>query len=168
MQAVGNIKYCTLCKQNKDIDNFYRNKRNKDGFNIWCKPCASKKQRENNIKVGGWYKRNINKYREYRKRWRSGNKNKIHQYTIKQEYGITIEQYNEMLVMQDGRCAICSEYETSTHKGKICRLSVDHDHATGRLRQLLCKRCNSVIGMVRDNIQLLNKAISYIELHKGG
>lgn len=57
-------------------------------------------------------------------------------------YGITSEEYDHMLDMQDGRCAICRRSPRSKH------LAVDHDHTTGHVRGLLCDRCNRILEMV--------------------
>lgn len=75
--------------------------------------------------------------------------------------GLTVEQFDAMLLGQDGACAICAT-PAGQREG---RLSVDHDHVTGRIRALLCYRCNSGIGMFSDNPDLLHAAIAYLELY---
>lgn len=76
------------------------------------------------------------------------------------EFGITFEQYNEMLERQEELCAICQEPETATLRGTVRRLCVDHDHETGHVRGLLCTRCNTGIGLLGSNIEA---AIGYLE-----
>lgn len=71
-----------------------------------------------------------------------------------------------MVAAQDGLCAICGKGETDTFKGKTKRLSVDHDHATGDIRSLLCARCNRGIGMFLDEPRLLRLAAIYLEQHR--
>lgn len=71
-------------------------------------------------------------------------------------YGITIELYNEMLEQQGGVCAICKKND-SRH-----RLSVDHDHNTGKVRGLLCHKCNRTLGVFNDNIDLFRSCSSYL------
>ena len=79
-------------------------------------------------------------------------------------YGITEMQYHSLHTKQHGLCAICGQPETYKAKsGKIGRLAVDHDHATGAVRGLLCSRCNFGIGYFRDSIEKLEKAIAYIK-----
>lgn len=75
---------------------------------------------------------------------------------LKRRYGITAEEYDHLLAMQNGRCHICNDLP-----GKH-RLSVDHDHKTGRIRGLLCHNCNHALGKFKDNIIHLFKAIKYL------
>jgi hypothetical protein len=77
-------------------------------------------------------------------------------------FGITPEEYAAMVVAQDGRCAICREEETATARGRVRSLAVDHDHETGAVRGLLCSRCNTALGLFRDNPALLLEAIAYL------
>jgi hypothetical protein len=85
-------------------------------------------------------------------RQRATNKKK----RLKAVYGITLEQYNEMIARQGNRCAICDR-----PPGKN-PLSVDHDHATKRVRGGLCARCNRGIGLFWDNPEILAKAAAYL------
>ena len=73
---------------------------------------------------------------------------------LRQRYGTTPEIVDAMAVAQDGRCAICGRVETPLH--------VDHDHATMRVRALLCGRCNRGLGSFLDDPDLLTKAASYL------
>ncbi len=77
---------------------------------------------------------------------------------LKRDYGITLEQYDEMCRIQNDLCAVCCEPER--HKKR--RLSVDHDHATGIVRGLLCHRCNKALGLLRENIKTLKNMIKYL------
>lgn len=67
-----------------------------------------------------------------------------------------------MLAEQNGVCAICEKPETTMRKGKLKALAVDHDHESGRVRSLLCQRCNMALGMVDDDVALLRKFIDYV------
>lgn len=82
----------------------------------------------------------------------------------KRKFGITLDEYNQMLKDQNGVCAICGLVETSKdHRTQEVRgLAVDHDHSTGMVRGLLCTRCNTAIGLLSDDPKLLLKAISYL------
>lgn len=84
---------------------------------------------------------------------------------LKKLYGITEVQYEEMLKTQNGLCGSCRQKETWLYKGKVRRLSVDHDHRTGRVRELLCRRCNWLLGLVNDDVLLLWAAIRYLGKH---
>lgn len=77
---------------------------------------------------------------------------------IEATYGITAEEYDAIYKAQGGVCAICRRAS-----GKRRRLAVDHDHATGYVRGLLCKTCNrNVLGHLRDDPEALNRAIGYL------
>lgn len=80
---------------------------------------------------------------------------------LKRMYGITLQEHQEMYENQSGRCAICKK----EGDGKWKKLCVDHDHETGKVRQLLCRRCNMVLGQVYDNISLLEEHIKYLKKH---
>ena len=71
-------------------------------------------------------------------------------------YGMTPEEYNELFARQGGVCRICSQPQQER------RLSIDHDHKTDKVRGLLCIKCNLVLGMANDNIEILNAAIEYL------
>lgn len=78
-------------------------------------------------------------------------------------YGITIDEYDQMLADQDGRCAICREPSSwNRREGDV--LPIDHDHATGKVRGLLCHPCNQALGLMRDNPGRLRAAADYIEV----
>ncbi len=85
-------------------------------------------------------------------------------FELKKNFNITLEQYNEILAKQNFVCAICEEKEKTVHHvtGRLKSLAVDHDHVTGKIRGLLCQRCNRVLGKVRDNTDLLDKMKEYI------
>ena len=78
---------------------------------------------------------------------------------MKRNYGIDFSEYNKMLEKQNGVCAICGSSPPDHHKK---RLNVDHCHATGRVRGLLCDACNRALGLFKDNPNLMLKAISYL------
>ncbi len=78
---------------------------------------------------------------------------------LKAKYGITLETFQTMLAAQGGVCKICKKPPAR----KAGRLSVDHNHATGRVRGLLCSNCNSVLGMADENIKTLQASINYLQ-----
>lgn len=75
-------------------------------------------------------------------------------------YGLTVEQYDAMLLEQKGVCAICGKQEALSSKGV---LSIDHDHNSGKVRGLLCDTCNRGLGHFYDNVSLLHNAIKYLK-----
>lgn len=82
------------------------------------------------------------------------------------KYGLTREDYAEMLAAQDGVCALCDNPETMTREGAVRLLAVDHDHETGAVRALLCARCNAGLGNFDDDPVALRAAALYLEEHK--
>lgn len=79
--------------------------------------------------------------------------------SLKRYYGMTVEQYDELLSAQDGVCAICGGEQTH---GRTF-LDVDHDHATGAIRGLLCSHCNRAIGFLLDDPVRMRAAAAYLE-----
>lgn len=86
-------------------------------------------------------------------------KDKRRDYDLNRHYGINHETYLEMLAEQNGSCKICGC--TEEEHGK--RLHVDHNHKTGKVRGLLCSRCNTAIGKFKEDPEIIQKAIEYIE-----
>jgi hypothetical protein len=84
---------------------------------------------------------------------------------LRRRYGIDIARYEEMLTEQGGVCAICSKPEGNEMRGKVLSLAVDHCHATGVVRALLCSACNTAIGLLNDDAALLAKAQAYVLYH---
>ena len=80
-------------------------------------------------------------------------------------FGITAQQYLDMVGKQGNRCAICHMPETATRNGEVKALAVDHNHTTGVVRELLCQTCNQMIGFAQDNPEVLRKAADYLDKH---
>lgn len=145
------INKCSTCKIEKPIDEFYKNKRHKNGHQSSCKICSHR-----NAIVSS--KKHKEKRYEYNKSWRKNNPQKIKQHRLKtklkQQYGISLEERNYLFTAQNGLCKICVENKAT---------DVDHCHQTGRVRGLLCRACNNAIGLLRENKQILQNAITYLE-----
>lgn len=130
-------KRCASCKQVKPVAAFFPT-----GNMVYCRDCELAKQR------ASYANGQPTRGRDY-----------SHRRSIKRLYGLTAEQYEAMAETQDGRCAICGE------RPKV-RLRVDHDHATGAIRELLCNHCNVALAQARDNPDLLRAMIAYLERHQ--
>lgn len=101
---------------------------------------------------------------ERTKRWRLANPETYRTGKLRQRlkrFGLTLEQFNALVEQQGGVCAICKNPEMWNRKD-VKRLSVDHCHATGRVRGLLCNRCNRAIGLLGDNDRLCVAAAEYL------
>lgn len=84
-------------------------------------------------------------------------------YSLKRLYGITLEQYDELLARQEEKCAVCQKHQSEFP----VRLAVDHDHKTGEVRGLLCRYCNHrLVGRHRDPA-LLRRIADYLEVGTG-
>lgn len=129
-------KKCATCKNWKLVELFYRRKSKKDGRRDSCKLC------ENNEK--------------------QLNRNLLRQYKI------SYKDYTELCKLQNYKCKICNKEETAIEPktNKIRRLAVDHCHDNGTVRGLLCSRCNTGIGLFKDNIHNLSEAIKYLKKYK--
>lgn len=92
--------------------------------------------------------------KEQQKKWHEANGWRYYNDHLKRSYGITLLERNEMALKQNNRCLICDK-ETP-------KLVVDHCHTTGKIRGLLCKRCNTAIGMLGDTPEGLQRAIDYL------
>lgn len=135
-------KACSKCRRVLPVDQFYLDR----GIpRAKCKDCSRRE-------ADSWRVENRERYlsvaRANRaKRWRDASL---------ATYGITAEDYEEMLARQGGKCCVCG----GLNRGR--RLAVDHDHETGRVRGLLCNRCNTAIGLLREDPDLLAEALVYL------
>jgi len=82
---------------------------------------------------------------------------------LKHNFGISLEEYQELFNNQNGLCAICNNKEHRTYNGKVKSLAVDHNHLNGKVRGLLCHDCNVALGYVKDDRLILGRMITYIE-----
>lgn len=81
-------------------------------------------------------------------------------------FGMSLEEYNLKWQIQNGNCAICKKEESVKRGSRISRLSVDHCHTSNKIRDLLCNRCNTVLGNVEEDIGLLQAMVDYLNKHK--
>lgn len=135
-------KECRSCKQLRPYAEFYAHPRTKDGRCTECRTCHVAR-----VKV----------WRATKGRGRlPGYGRKA---SLKRLYSLSVEEVEKMSVAQNHKCAICG----ATAKAK--RLQVDHNHSTGKIRQLLCHLCNRGLGLFRDNPVLLERATKYLVSH---
>lgn len=107
---------------------------------------------------------------EYKKRAREYKKTDRYQrwrrnHDFKNKFGITLEEYDKTSELQNNVCAICHQPETFLLKGRVHSLAVDHCHKTGKIRGLLCRNCNQMLGLAKDDINTLEKAADYLKQH---
>jgi len=113
-----------------------------------------------------WNQRNKGRYAAQSKAWFEANKSRLAGARLVRNlwkfYGLTLAEYRELLVKQEGRCAICGRAAELFKKG----LGVDHNHKTKRVRALLCPPCNTGIGLLQDDPGILRAAALYVEAHR--
>jgi len=171
-------KKCTKCGETKLLTEFHKDMYcvGSQGRRSGCKVCLkrskenlyskypekkqiqSRKRRERYkaIKEGTHFPKkkaplSLEEIKEHKhKKWRT--------WDLQAKYGLTLEQYNLMLAIQQCKCAICNK---PLDLGK--NTCVDHDHATGRNRKILCRLCNMILGQTNEDVILLRSMIKYIE-----
>lgn len=105
-----------------------------------------------------YYKKNHVKLRDQSNKRRKANPEIEKHWKLRTQFGISLDQYNEMLVFQKHSCALCLTHQDDLN----LKLAVDHDHATGQIRGLLCGSCNTGLGLFKDSIFRLDAAIKYL------
>jgi hypothetical protein len=142
-------KTCVECNESKPITEFYKDAMSVGGHRKNCKACKNKKTIQ-------W--RNDN--REHYNRIARDNNQKHYQKDRLARYGITPDQHQEMLNNQSHTCGICGKLNTSIKRA----FAVDHHHATGKVRGILCYGCNRYMALL-DDAELLSKALAYAKKH---
>lgn len=146
---------CKVCNEYKEINYFQP-----QGYQ--CRSCRNEKQRMywNGLPEDIREKRKNSS--EYQKEWVKKNSEKVKESAraqhLKRKFKMTVEEYDSILESQNGVCKICGNV-CATNKA----LAVDHDHRTGKIRGLLCKNCNTALGLFKDDEELMLKAINYIK-----
>jgi len=172
------VKKCSKCGQIKPLLEYYRRKDSKDGFEGRCKKCANKdkfdpaKRRAITKKYyhahkelaqarcKAWKEKNREKHLAQQRQWHKEHPaphrtfEQYRSYQLK-SYGLSLYDFEHIYQIQNGKCAICQE-----KSDKI--LCVDHDHSTGKIRGLLCRHCNTALGLIKDNSVIAQKMFEYL------
>lgn len=111
------------------------------------------------------YQKNIKRHRELDRAHYHRTKDRHSELRISRRFGISVEEYRSLCLLQRNLCAICGKPERAIHKryGTPKVLAVDHSHKTGKIRGLLCQNCNNAIGHIHEDISLLEKIRIYLE-----
>ncbi len=164
MNLIITTKICSQCCVSKPLTSFTKDTRSgrnktggKYGYRADCKECRR-------IYNKRYHTENGDKVRAQQRKWRNENITQEKDRMLQYCYGISVEQYSQMLEEQNGCCAICLNPETAMNqKTKTLRsLAVDHNHQNGQVRGLLCSNCNMAIGKFKDDISRLQNAIQYL------
>ena len=165
------MKTCTKCRKTKSLEEFPKRKRYRDGIGSWCRSCCKKvdqKWAANNPEktrayVKKYRKANPGKVNKRNQDWRKANPAKVKEWkwasNLKAQFGLTPEDYQEILDEQGGGCKICGKTARQNKK----RLAVDHVQKPWQIRGILCNSCNRGLGCFRDDLTLLSRAIEYLQ-----
>lgn len=150
-------KFCTKCKLEQSLSEFYKNNQTFDRLTYSCKNCLSIGRSE---RGKAYYQKNKNKIKAQTLAYERNNPEKRLNYRLKSRYRVSKEQYDLLLIAQNGVCRICNQFKTNKNSS---RLVLDHCHATGKVRGLLCDNCNKGLGQFADDPELLIKAAEYLK-----
>lgn len=131
-------KRCYQCDRELTVDNFYKDKSRYDRLSYICKECKARYSR-------AYYQQNKEKFIQHN-----------NQQKRQRKYRLSDDEYDEMLLAQQGVCKICEKQDYR-------RLSIDHCHASDNVRGLLCMSCNAVLGSMNDDSVFLRRAADYLD-----
>ena len=154
-----NSKICKSCSVEKSVSEFHIAKKpgtiGSDGYmrkticyKSYCKECLRKIQRER------YHKLDDEKKRQRRQNNSCNNFEYRQSYRLKTHFGLTTEEFSAMIEQQNNKCKICECYMVPPQ--------VDHNHTTGKVRALLCRSCNTSLGLLKEDSKILYNMISYI------
>lgn len=151
------MKYCPKCDTILKSECFSKASKRKDGLASACKDCSSEYGKR-------WYRRQLETQENFledratkRRTYYEENKEQFRRHLLKQRYGMTLEEYWRLDELQNHECALCGKEELEKD------LCVDHCHETGKIRGLLCGKCNRGIGMFGDNLEGVEKVVKYLK-----
>lgn len=145
MSLIQKYRKCTVCKKYRLTTDYYKCTAKKDGISYRCKKCDDKARQK-------WRNENPEKSRESAK-FRN----------IKCKYGLSKKAYNDLLELQNNKCAICKTDNPRTLN--TLSFCVDHDHKTNKVRGLLCSLCNRSLGFLKDDIQIVKSMMEYLKTY---
>lgn len=147
---------CGRCHEWKPIALFYGDESTTTKKHSWCRSCATIAARiyrnKNREAVRAREKQRVPVYRERRR-----------QLEVKRKYGLTAEEFRDLVARHDGRCAGCGVSFDLLPWGKGKGWCVDHDHKTGHVRGVLCHGCNKTIGLLHDDSNRLRALANYLD-----
>lgn len=144
-RRVSETKKCKRCGEAKPRADFTRVTGLPNAVQSYCKACNAEVARERRARRHPSHQAAINRRSK-----------------LKRNYGLTLEQYEQMRSAQGGLCAICGTGDPGGRGGHVGSFVVDHCHDTGKIRGLLCHACNTGIGSLRDSVEVLASAIGYL------
>ncbi len=160
------LKKCTNCLKEKTPSEFYKRKDRGMKCSYYCKRCQLKhgKQNPNRSAIRKrWVNKNreraVNATRLWQKKHPENLKLAQRKHDLKHKYGITLKQHEALLMKQSLCCGICQKDKLDFKMS----FAVDHCHTTGKVRGLLCSKCNTALGLFNDDIKIMKRAIQYLK-----
>lgn len=160
-------KCCRICGTAQPLTEFHRAAGMRDGHRNECKSCfreiARARYRADPQKakdaVKRWQRENAEHFRAYRAEYRNRPERRraMRDLYYRRTYGMTADEVDALLAAQGGGCAICGD-----RPARAASMHLDHDHAGGRVRAILCLSCNQGLGKFRDDPAILLRAIVYL------
>lgn len=165
-------KRCARCQKVRPVSEFYKSPR--DGYGSQCPPCRKERRQELKAKNPEMYlARSRKAYAKFVRENPATAKEQFRRYNLRKNIrrycGMTLEQYDALVIKQEGLCAICKQPETvrrSRNNPDVRPLHVDHCHVSNKFRGLLCSKCNTAIGLLREDVSIITACIDYLEKHK--
>lgn len=152
------MKQCSVCKETKSFENFVFIRLNKDGSELRrakCTDCYNRHYREKHQNKTDDERRHV--YQTMKEKTTFDSRKN---YRLNNRFGITLSDFNDRLKSQDNKCYICGSEFANPRAAKV-----DHDHETGKVRKLLCHPCNISLGLLKEDLTILQNCINYIQEH---
>jgi len=130
------FKVCSICSIRKPLAEFHKKSNSPNGYKAECGTCAKARWQD-------WADKNRETLRESDRRRH-----------YQREYGLSKPEAGQLVESRQGTCQICKTN---------CQIVIDHNHATGQIRGLLCSKCNSILGFAADRVEILEAAIQYLK-----
>jgi hypothetical protein len=179
------MKTCSKCQARKPAAQFYSHPTTRDGLSSWCRVCTCAERKAAQLrdpeghraKARAWYwanrERAISRTTRSRAKWTPEHHERHRHHNFKshlrRKYGVTLEWWHAKQTEQNNLCALCGSPPTITERGKSRTKAspwiVDHNHQTGAVRDLLCVRCNTLVGFVETSPHLIESALAYLRRH---
>lgn len=171
------MKTCCQCRETLAAVEFNKHAASKDGLYPSCRSCTNRGKRDRyaedpesaKARLRASYLRRRDKAladgrESWAKRDPEDSRHKFRAGHLKRKFGITLAQYDDMFAEQQGLCAICQnpEVDVDARTGRLRYLAIDHCHASGSVRGLLCRRCNTALGLLEDDRERIRKMLDYL------
>ena len=147
-------KVCKECKVDKPLSEYYTWPQDRTKYRGKCKACIAEYNK-------AYLNENHDVIRAKQLVYNEANRHRTRERGLQRNYGMTQADFDSMLEAQNGKCKIChrSAEEAQCRHGV---LHVDHDHKTGEVRYLLCDRCNRTLGLLEEDVELMEAMIEYV------